>query len=219
MADGIRGPVCSSRLGPNWIDQGTLCRTKSSARGPLGFVMSLVMGAAPASQEAEGLQRDAKAMLDYDIAAIADSPFGKTPVGANIVELLRTVHKRGGVVYGETLNEGRGETDGHTITVNESFRGKFFPTVLELVHEGAHLLWRRNHPKGTNAKEKREDFIADELQSREKQLLFYEYLKAKKGCPDDSALEKRLTRRNNGTLRQAIEQEYDSSNPPKQGSP
>ena len=213
MADRIRGPICSSRLGPNWIDQGTLCRTRTSARGPLGFVMSLVMGAAPATVEATDPKRDDKLLLDYDIGTIAESPFGKTSLGAQIVKLLRSALQSGDIVYGETLDGGRGEWDGKTITVNQDFRGKFFPTVLELVHEASHVLWRKSHAKKTNAKDRREDAIADELQSRENQLLYYKYLKAKKGCPDDSALERRLTRQNNGTLRQSIEQEYDSSNP------
>ena len=30
------GPICSARLGADWIDQGTMCLTRSSPPGPIG---------------------------------------------------------------------------------------------------------------------------------------------------------------------------------------
>lgn len=34
---GIRGPMCSTRCGPGWIDDGTTCRRRSYAWGPIGI--------------------------------------------------------------------------------------------------------------------------------------------------------------------------------------
>ena len=36
MAERIPGPTCSERCGPNWIDDGTMCRQRSPAPGPTG---------------------------------------------------------------------------------------------------------------------------------------------------------------------------------------
>ena len=33
-------PICSTRLGDDWIDDGTLCRTKSVSPGPVGVVVA-----------------------------------------------------------------------------------------------------------------------------------------------------------------------------------
>jgi len=37
MGDSIWGPMCSEWCGPDWIDDGTMCRSKSSAPGPAGI--------------------------------------------------------------------------------------------------------------------------------------------------------------------------------------
>src|ERR1700757_3535802 len=34
MGNQVPGPMCTSRVGDNWIDQGTMCRTQSLAPGP-----------------------------------------------------------------------------------------------------------------------------------------------------------------------------------------
>lgn len=36
MGDRVPGPLCGERLGPDWIDAGTLCRSRSSSPGPTG---------------------------------------------------------------------------------------------------------------------------------------------------------------------------------------
>jgi len=203
MADRKPGPICSSRLGSNWIDSGTTCRSRSSSSGPLGLMMSLVMSAAPGSSDAEAQ----KAMMAYDIDIIAESPFGKTSEGKQIVQLLRSLNQRGNIVYGETVDDVRGDWDGKMIRVNENSRGKIFPKILELVHEGSHALWRKNHPIG-NVKDNRKDNVADELHAQENQLLIYSYLKEKKGCPEDLVLELRLKRQASGTLRQTIDERF-----------
>lgn len=35
MSDRVPGPVCSTRVGGDWVDDGTLCRAKSSTPGPV----------------------------------------------------------------------------------------------------------------------------------------------------------------------------------------
>jgi hypothetical protein len=85
---------------------------------------------------------------------------------------------------------------------------KLFPTVIKPVHEGTHVLWRKNHPFKKGSKANREQSIADELHAQENQLLMYKYLKDKKGCHDDAELELRLPRQANGELRKAIEERF-----------
>ncbi len=51
MGDRIPGPICSSRVGDDWIDAGTSCRSRSGMPGPLRLVGSLLLGALPANPE------------------------------------------------------------------------------------------------------------------------------------------------------------------------
>ena len=39
------GPLCASKLGVDWIDDGTLCLSRSGSGGPLGMLASLLAGA------------------------------------------------------------------------------------------------------------------------------------------------------------------------------
>lgn len=47
----IPGPLCSSRVGNDWIDAGTSCRSRSGMPGPLRFVGTLILGALPPNPE------------------------------------------------------------------------------------------------------------------------------------------------------------------------
>jgi hypothetical protein len=38
MGHRIQGPICGSQLGRNWIDSGTMCRSKSSSPGCVGMI-------------------------------------------------------------------------------------------------------------------------------------------------------------------------------------
>lgn len=209
MAGKPPGPTCSSRLGPNWIDDGTLCRTRSGASGPLGLVMSLVMGAAPREKKVDNEAQEARKLFAHDIDVIAGSPFGRTKEGQEIVQLLRSLNAGGDIAYGGTLDDSRGDWDGKTIRVNESARGQMFRTISELVHEASHALWRKVRRKRNDAKERLEDDVADELHARENQLIIYKYLKEAKGCPEDWELELRLSRQANGTLKATIQQLFE----------
>ena len=219
MDNQIPGPICSSRLGPDWIDKGTMCRSRSGTPGPLRLLMSLVLGAAPvAGRTAENdKKQETVAMMHADILAIANSGFGRTREGRAIVSALQVLNNSGKIEYAETFGEGRGDWDGETLRVNENYRGKMYPTILELVHEASHALWRKDHPKKANDRERREDDIADELHAEENQLIVYKFLKQTKGY-EDQEMEQRLQRQAGGTLRQTIAQRYDEAKAGTQGS-
>jgi hypothetical protein len=214
MAGRKPGPTCSSSHGKRWIDHGTAPRWRTGAPGPLGMLLPLLMGALPATDatdenaNADDDKAAAQGMISYDIGIIADSPFGKTAEGKEIVKLLRALNSQGQIIYAATVEDGRGDWDGETIRVSENYRGKMFPTVIELVHEGTHALWRKKHPFKKGSKANREQSIADELHAQENQLLMYKYLKDKKGCPDDAELELRLQRQASGELRKTIEERF-----------
>ncbi len=196
------GPACSSSHGNNWIDHGTNALWRSHAPGPLGLVLPMIMGAADEDKAAT------QGIFKYDIGTIADSSFGKTAEGREIVKLLRALNAKGLLIYAATVEDGRGDWDGEAIRVSENYRGKMFPTVIELVHEGTHALWRKNHPFGKGSKADHAQSIADELHAQENQLLMYRYLKEKKGCPEDAELELRLQLQASGELRRTIEERF-----------
>ena len=204
MAGAKPGPTCGFERGPNWNDEGTTCRSLSPAPGPLGFVMSLVMGASPQDKLSKNDLRTMQAMFGVNIDKIASSPFGSTPEGKKIVGLLRRLNDGGNIVYGGNLHNTRGDWDGKVIRIDEAYRSSSYRTITELVHEATHALWRKTHPlskSGTTASAN--DDIDDELHARENQLIMYQYLRDQ-GGPEDAELEIRLQRQRAGTLRQSI---------------
>jgi hypothetical protein len=204
MAERVPGPICGSKVGDEWIDDGTLCRSQSSVPGPLGMVLSLVMGAAPVSDE----QAETKILIDGCIDIIEKSPFIKTPDGPRIVKKLRELNKSGNIQYGGTLEDSRGDWDGTTIRLNADFRGKAYRSVPELVHEASHAVWKKDPKKRETEVGRREDDIDDELRSRENQLAIYVHLKDKLKWREDFELERRLQQLKSKTLRKAIEDNY-----------
>lgn len=209
MAGNKPGPTCSSNVGPNWIDAGTTCRARSGPSGPLGILMSLVMGASPQTGESKEEQRATMAMITYDIDVISDSPFGKTAEGKDIVKRLRSLNSRGKVAYGGNMDGTRGDWDGQIIRIDERFRGNAFRTITELVHEASHARWRSGHPLVKGQVSSLKGNVDDELRARENQLIIYKYLKEKKGCPEDIELELRLRQQAAGTMRQSIEEGFN----------
>ena len=220
MGDRKPGPLCSSQLGPDWIDNGTSCRSRTSSRGPLGMLMSLAMGATPKGRKKEEQDEQGeqdKALIEYDIQVIHSSGFGKTGEGKQIVALLNHLNKDGKIAYGNTgADEGRGDWDGEKITVNEDFRQNLCSTSATLVHEASHALWRRKHPKpsGNDKSALFKDAVEDELHAQENELIIYTWLKSNKGCPSDFLLDTRLGRKNNGMLRKVIEESFSAIKTP-----
>jgi hypothetical protein len=214
MANRRPGPICSSQFGPDWIDTGTMCRSRSIPPGPRGFeashipvvfrlTMSLVIGAAPNKQRRSPVE---KAMLGDDIERIARSPFGRTPEGRDIVELLRNLDAHERIAYGET-GGARGDFYGTGITVNKDYYGNMCKTILEMVHEASHAMWRAKHPIRKGKVESVKEAADNELYAQENQLQIYTWLKdAQRLCNPDPEMELRLERQARGTLRSVIEE-------------
>jgi hypothetical protein len=175
--------------------------------------MSLAMGAAPkAPKKAE--QEVPDGVIGYDIKVIGGSPFGKAGEGQEIVALLNGLNKNGKIAYGNTsADDGRGDWDGENITVNEEFRERVCSTCATLVHEGSHALWRKKHPKpsGNDKKALFKDAVEDELHAQENELIIYTWLRnSNKDYPADFLLDTRLQRKNAGTLKSVIEENFSA---------
>jgi len=198
------GPICGSKLGPDWIDSGTLIRSRSGAPGPLGMVMALVMGAKPGNQDEQKAAE--QAMFDYDIDQIekADIPGFKNK--GLIIAQLRSLNRDFKIQYGGNLETSRGDWDGSTIRISDNYRGKSYPTMIELVHEGTHALTTKQ--KSTRAGNAKTMSNSDEeLQSQQNQLLMYAYLRDSKGYEDET-MEQRLRDLNSGKLKRDIEDSF-----------
>jgi hypothetical protein len=170
------------------------------------MALSLVMGAAPGEEEARERWRqnkkeeearqleDDKSLFGGDIELIADSPFGKSADGQKVVTELRAYLASGNILYGGTLEGSRADWDGVTIRLDDNFRGKALQTIVELVHEGSHVTWRKANPRPTDPDALKKDDVADETLARKHQLAVYGYFRKKNGWPADGELEKRLQR-------------------------
>ncbi|MRR11206.1 hypothetical protein EG835_01660 [bacterium] len=206
MGGSRHGVICTTRVGREFIDGGTLCRTRSSSSGPLGMLFSMTMGGAlPIEDEATRRTRDAEeekarqladdeTLFRVNVDLIAGSPFGKSPEGVKVVQALRRYLGSRNILYGGTIDDGRADWDGETIRLNDTYRAKAVQTIVELVHEGSHVVWRSRHPKPRNAEDARTDDEADEALARKNQLAVYTWLRATKGLPADEELERRLRR-------------------------
>jgi hypothetical protein len=200
------GPICGSKRGSHWIDSGTLIRSRSGAPGPLGMLMSLVMGAAPGSEEEKQRKSDQQAMFTYDIDEIEKARIPDLKDKAAIVAELRSLNENFLIQYGETLNDSRGDWDGSIIRINENYDGKIYPTMIELVHEGTHALTTKQN-SGKGGKAKKTSNAEEELQSQKNQLLMYVYLRDTKKY-EDPEMDQRLQNLSNGTLKKNLEEKF-----------
>ncbi|MBK8596737.1 MAG: hypothetical protein IPP07_27230 [Holophagales bacterium] len=205
MGGSKHGVICKTRVGSKWIDGGTLCRTRSSAPGPLGMMLSMVMGGTPVEDEATRKKREDdkeaarqraedETLLKWNVELIASSPFGKSAEGVKVVRALRAYLGKRQVLYGGTLEDSRADWDSETIRLNDNYRGKGLQTIVELVHEGSHVAWRGGHLKPKDPEAARLDDEADETLARKNQLAIYTWLRANKGWLEDEGLERRLQR-------------------------
>lgn len=208
MGDGPVGPTCGAKLGTGYIDVDTRDRGRACAPGPSGREMSLAPPATPIPGKLTDEQLATMAMLKQDIGLIAESPLGRTPEGREIVGMLKSFNDGKRIAYGDTIEGSRGDWDGKTIRVSAEFQGRMLATIIELVHEASHALWRRRHPRKADKAAQREDDIADELHAQENQLLVYRYLRDVKGFGEDMQMEMRLKRQASGTLRATIEERF-----------
>jgi hypothetical protein len=200
------GVICTTQVGSDFIDGGTLCRTQSSSSGPLGMLLSMTMGGAlPFEDEETRRKREAdkeaarqlaedETLFRVNVDLIAGSPFGRSPEGMKVVQALRRYLGSKNVLYGGTLDDGRADWDGQTIRVNDNYRAKAVQTIVELVHEGSHVAWRSKHQKPTDRDAARKDDEDDEALARKNQLAVYTWLRATMHLPADEELERRLQR-------------------------
>ncbi|MEY2429841.1 MAG: hypothetical protein QOJ40_2726 [Verrucomicrobiota bacterium] len=189
MPDRKPGPICTSKVGDDWIDDGTGCRARTSTPGPVE-----PHEPDPAAEE--------KAIIKADISLIGSSPFGHTPEGKTIVKLLEGFAAQNRIQYGDTEGD-RGHFEGD-IKINKDYSGKFGETILELVHEGSHATWRDQHPLGKGG-ETLEDAVNNELFAQQNELKIYKWVKTQIPFSDED-MEVRLRRQAAGKLKEAIEE-------------
>lgn len=153
--------------------------------------------------EDEGKYPGQRSLIQYDIEYIAITPFGNTPVGHKIVDLLQRLFATHGIKYGDTGNA-RGTFEGTVITVNGEFYGRMCPTVMELVHEASHGVWRNSHSlKGH--RETIEDATDNEYTAQVNELVIYQWMKKDNIVGGlDAEMEERLKYQAAGTLKAII---------------
>ncbi len=150
------------------------------------------------------------AMIEGDIQQLATFPFAHTPPGREIVQKLRRLQRASKIAYADTV-DARGDWDGTTIRVHERFRGLMRPTILELVHEASHAVWRDHHPFKQDERARRKDDIDDEFLAERNQLAVYSYFrKMHPDWPPDIDMESRL-RQDDQTLRSNIEGRFSQA--------
>jgi hypothetical protein len=201
------GHTCSLTDG-TVLDGGTNCLAVSPQPGSTGISQEDANAAAKAADaDLKANYKPPKSddtthiLIDDDIKFIVQSPFGKTDEGKEIVALLKRLNKNRDIVYADCYGD-RGGWDGTTISINQDFSGKKYPTIIELVHEGTHALWRQKHAKGTGNSAK--DKVDDEFHAQKNQLDMYHYLRDTVSF-SDMDMESRLKKLDNETLRQGIE--------------
>ena len=168
------------------------------------MVAKLVMSGTPQSEEAA----NAKVMISYDIEVIAGSKFGRTDDGQQIVKLLRDLLAHDNIVYGETHGDPppRGEWDGKTITVNKDYYGNSCKTIVELVHEASHAIWRRRHTIAKGKMESAEEGADNEYYAEKNELAIYKWLRKEKNCLPDADLDRRLEYEKDGKLKSHVQE-------------
>jgi hypothetical protein len=211
MGNRIPGPICSSRLGPAWIDLGTTCRSKTSSPGPVGL--------RPSSQGVTGRRRalprprrcDGPGTIKEGIRVLRkESPFAEHDYGREILDLLAAYEKReknyrDGISYGNTTGA-RGYWYGTGITIREDFCGNIEGTILELIHEASHAHYDQIHPLLEHSME---SIIQNETDSEYysviNQIDVYLWLKERNPQYADADMERRIKLNEMGLLRKMLE--------------
>jgi hypothetical protein len=203
MGLGYPRPLCTFFLEADFLDTGTTALARSPAPVPAGSEESAT--AKPEMVEGQ------KGIFNVDIDIIASSPFGRTGDGKQIVALLRNWNATGKITYGVThpIVDGdeppRGEWEGNVMTINHEFSTNLGKTIVELVHEASHAIWRGGHSlKGKP--ESLEQAVENELFCVNKQLEIYKWLRDVRHFPTDLVLEMRLEQVAAKTLRSSIEE-------------
>ncbi len=173
MGDRIPGPTCASKVGPDWIDKGTLCRTRSSAPRPLGMLMSMVMGATPPreqepadraleewranherekKQEQEDLKRDTPNHINKCIENLKGLPIGAWRSQQErelILKKLKELNKANMIEW--VAQDDRGGHEKGKITINLDLhsgdweKDAWMKSAPVLVHEATHAVWSNSY--------------------------------------------------------------------------
>jgi len=226
MGDRIPGPTCGSRLGRDWIDPGTTCRSKNSPKGAVGL--------GPASHgRTSGRRRalprprrcDGRGTIKEGIRVLRDeSPFAEYDYGKDILDLLeayerREKHYREGIRYGK-VEGARAEWHRTGITIREDFCGDIEVTILEMVHEAAHAHYDQISPLPDRSME---SIIQNETDSEYysviNQIDVYLWLKERNPQFTDEFMERRIKLAEQGQLRKMLEDMMRADRTPHSGNP
>ena len=180
MGHQIPGPICSHKLGSDWIDEGTLSRSRSGAPGPLGMLMSMVIGAAPPSEEAGedrvrqewrrnnelekkleagNLERDTPRHIAQCIAKLRGLPLRAWRSSQErdlILTHLMELNKTNKIKWVD--QDDRGSHMGGEITIRLDLHwgsweaDAWMKSAPVLVHEGTHGVWNKHHFDGYRTK-------------------------------------------------------------------
>ncbi len=229
MSHRIPGSICLTKVGSRWIDDGTLCRSRSTPPGPLRpvsprhpasydinyssphlpgpfrMLASLILAATPDGTEGTV---DPQTMIKIDIGEIQKTPFGRSETGQAIVRILKHLNNHKKIKFEETDDRG-GFLLGE-ITVNKDFYNNLWKSMCTLVHEASHAVWDANHPAKKGKPEKHEDLVEDEVIAETNELEMYKWSKTKFHGVTDAELEKRLEKLQDNKLRAAIEEWMDA---------
>jgi len=207
------GHTCSSKARKTHRD-GTSCLAPSPKPGSLGLQAPTKEDLA-AAKAADALERanrilpksdeESRKTITKGIQHIIDSPFYKTADGKSIVALVKHLNASGDIIYeklsiGDEETEERASWDGDTMRLDIGFADRPLATAVELVHEGTHVLWSKNHKKGR--KSVTEENIDDEYNAQKNQLTMFGYMSAL--GMNDLLLDRRLEQLRNNELRNAI---------------
>lgn len=226
MSHRIAGPICLTKVGPGWIDDGTLCRSRSTPPGPLRpvaprdpdsynlnhssphlpgpvrMLSSLLLAATP---DDAGGTVDPQTMIKIYIGEIQKTPFGKSDAGKPIVRMLKHLHSNQKISFEEM--DDRGSFSLGEITVNKDFFNNVWKSMCTLVHEASHAVWDAHHAQ---KEQKHEDLVQDELIAETNELRMYEWSKTQYHGIRDEVLERRQEKLRDNKLKAAIEQWMDA---------
>lgn len=151
----VPGPVCSTRLGDDWIDDGTLCRTKSVSAGPIGAVQANPAKAGFDSAHGYSLAPEARRKRAIDLEIIGGDYTKSGDVRIDNEDYLKKLIKIGSGGKQKVLSKAR---DMQFFIVRGGGEG-FLPDALRKIHAGNNVTdW-----SSTNGKRGETDFDENDL--------------------------------------------------------
>ena len=211
MPDPKLGPLDSNELGPQWIDSGTLARTRFRPPVPAGLHDPSPKQAAPPKDEELSEEEVDKLLIEENIHFISESPSTDANRRKKIVNKLKQLNQQDLIKYSEEIGDDRGQCGGGNILINKKFHRSSL-AIPVLVHEGLHAIWAAEHPLPTDRKKLFRYHVDEELQAQIEELEIYKHLKTKFKELEDPILEMRLKNQKTGNLKKVIEQNMSALN-------